>query len=631
MESLNRQVVAATKLPILNPNVFDLWKMKIEQYFLMTYYSLWEVILNGDSPPPTRIVDDKHQLKFNIHKDAKSLIEAIENRFRGRNQLEILEKSAIRVKMSHFVNVAPSISAASSKVKVSTLPNIDSLSDAVIYSFFASQSNSSQLDNEDLKQIDPDDLEEIYLKWECRSPRDNRNKETTRKTVPAEVSTSNALVSYCDTVDGYDWSFQADEELTKYALVAYTSSCSSSSSGSDNEVGFCLGLRFALEALRFVFRRSCVLSLEDLAFCLQKILRFVFRRSCVLSSKIFRFASEALRFFLRYIDKRPNGDALRKCILSGPYKPTIVLVQAVAAIDDSPAILEYTTVETPMNMSPENKAHFQAEKEAIHLILTGIVDEIYLTVDACQTAQEIDPEQAQKDKDMQNNLALIAKYFKKIYKPTNNNLRTSSNSKNKNVDTTLWYKNNNQSGQFGRGRNLVILLRNAESRKGLKTLRITKKRYTNEEINEQELEAHYSYMAKIQEVPTTDSCTNSEPLVHVQNDAGYNVFVNDLQHSEQSESISNTCLVETDDSNVIPDSPNMCNDDIQNEQNDIESDDERIALANLIANLKLDVDENKKIQKQLKKANTTLAQELKECKTILAKISNALGSLLVFR
>nr|GFC42757.1 hypothetical protein [Tanacetum cinerariifolium] len=93
----------------------------------------------------------------------------------------------------------------------------------------------------------------------------------------------------------------------------------------------------------------------------------------------------------------------------------------------------------------------------------------------------------------------------------------------------------------------------------------------------------------------------------VQFDIGYNVFANDLQHSEQYESISNTCLVETDDSNVFPYLPDMCNDDIQNDQNDVESDDERVALANLIANLNLDVDENKKTQKQLKKANTTLA------------------------
>nr|GEY90610.1 hypothetical protein [Tanacetum cinerariifolium] len=105
-------------------------------------------------------------------------------------------------------------------------------------------------------------------------------------------------------------------------------------------------------------------------------------------------------------------------------------------------------------------------------------------------------------------------------------------------------------------------------------------------------------MAKIQEVPTADSGTNSEPVEQVQNKAGYNVFVNYLQHSEQSESISNTYLVETDDSNVIPNSPGMCKDDIQNEQNDVESDDE---------------------------PNTTLAQELKECKAILAETSKSLG------
>nr|GEX12438.1 retrovirus-related Pol polyprotein from transposon TNT 1-94 [Tanacetum cinerariifolium] len=299
-------------------------------------------------------------------------------------------------------------------------------------------------------------------------------------------------------------------------------------------------------------------------------------------------------------------------------------------------------------MSPENRANFEAEKEAIHLILTGIGDEIYSTIDACQTAQEIweaierlqqvnvqflqqlkpewlrfvtivkqqhkldevsyhklfyilkqyqkkvnelcakrlarnanplalvaatqanqdpyyqtsksykscapsskpliptrsltttrhkgkkiaksitppsetafekdsDPEQAQREKDMQKNLALIAKYFKKINKPTNNNLRTSSNSRNKNLDTPLC----------------------AESQKGLRTP------HTDEEVDELELEAHYSYMEKIQEIPTADSGTDSEPV-------------------EQT-------------------------------------------------------------QKQLKKANTTLAQELKECKTILAKTSKSLG------
>nr|GEZ18067.1 hypothetical protein [Tanacetum cinerariifolium] len=70
--------------------------------------------------------------------------------------------------------------------------------------------------------------------------------------------------------------------------------------------------------------------------------------------------------------------------------------------------------------------------------------------------EDSDPEQAQRDKNMQKNLALIAKYFIKIYKPTNNNLRTSSNSKNKNVDTTPRYKNDDHSRQFGTQRTVNV-------------------------------------------------------------------------------------------------------------------------------------------------------------------------------
>ncbi|GKD87552.1 ribonuclease H, partial [Tanacetum coccineum] len=71
--------------------------------------------------------------------------------------------------------------------------------------------------------------------------------------------------------------------------------------------------------------------------------------------------------------------------------------------------------------------------------------------------EDSDPEQAQRDKDMQKKLALIAKYFKKIYKPTNINLKTPSNTINKNVDTTPWYKNDNQTGQFGNQRAVNVV------------------------------------------------------------------------------------------------------------------------------------------------------------------------------
>ncbi|GJR72026.1 hypothetical protein Tco_0084391 [Tanacetum coccineum] len=178
--------------------------------------------------------------------------------------------------------------------------------------------------------------------------------------------------------------------------------------------------------------------------------------------------------------------------------------------------------------------------------------------------EDSDPEQAQKDKDMQKNLALIEKYFKKLYKPTNNNLRTSLNSRNKNVDTSSRYKNDQQTGQFGNQRTVTV----AGARETVGS----------------------------QEVPTANSRTNIEPLEQVQYDPEYNVLSNDIHHYKQPESISNTCVVEKVDSNVIPDSPNMCYNDIQTYQNAVECDDKRVALANLISNLKLDVDEKKRFK-----------------------------------
>nr|GFD33452.1 hypothetical protein [Tanacetum cinerariifolium] len=108
--------------------------MRIEQYFLMTDYSLWEVILNGDSPVPTRIVEgvvqpvvpttteqklamknelkthgtllmalpDKHQLKFNSHKDAKTLMEAIEKHFGGNTKTKKVQKTLLKQQFKNF-------------------------------------------------------------------------------------------------------------------------------------------------------------------------------------------------------------------------------------------------------------------------------------------------------------------------------------------------------------------------------------------------------------------------------------------------------------------------------------------------------------------------------------------------
>nr|GEZ46337.1 ribonuclease H-like domain-containing protein [Tanacetum cinerariifolium] len=250
-------------------------------------YSLWEVIINGDSPTPTVVIEgavrpttilsadqklarrnelkardqklakrnelqargtllmalpDKHQLKFNSHKDAKTLMEAIEKCFGGNTKTKKVQKTLLKQQFENFtgssfenldqihdrlqklthtliwrnkadleehsiddlfnslkiyeaevrnssstghltqnlafvsssntdsttdsVSAATIVFAVCAKLHMSSHPNIDSLSNAVIYSFFSSQSTYPQLDNEDLKQIDVDDLKEIDLRWQ---------------------------------------------------------------------------------------------------------------------------------------------------------------------------------------------------------------------------------------------------------------------------------------------------------------------------------------------------------------------------------------------------------------------------------------------------------------------------------
>ncbi|GJY44900.1 hypothetical protein Tco_0433113 [Tanacetum coccineum] len=108
---------------------------------------------------------------------------------------------------------------------------------------------------------------------------------------------------------------------------------------------------------------------------------------------------------------------------------------------------------------------------------------------------------------------------------------------------------------------------------------------SDEEIEKKELEAHYGFMAKIQDVLPAESSSTDTSLEK-------NVFANERQHSDQ---------------------------------NAAECVDERAALANLIANLTLDTEENKTILKQLKKANASLTQELEKCKTNLDETNSALG------
>ncbi|GJU67865.1 ribonuclease H-like domain-containing protein [Tanacetum coccineum] len=349
-------MVAASKVPILKLGEFDLWRMRIEQYIQMIDYALWEVIENGNTAPKTTVVKgvgkvippttaeekaqkrlevkakstlmmripNEHQLKFNLIKDAKLLIEAVERDllellgetisqedvnqkllrslssewnthavfWRNKDALETMSMDDLYKNLNVYEPEVKGTSSSSSStrnmafvsssnnnsgINTANSSNVDNLSDAVIYTFLASQPNSPQLVTEDLQQIHPDDIEEMDLRWqmamltmrarrflkntgrrltvnsnenivfdkskvecynchkkghfarECRAPRnqDYKNKESTRRNILVETSTSTALVS-CDGLGGYDWSDQA-EEGPNYALMAYSSSSCSKS------------------------------------------------------------------------------------------------------------------------------------------------------------------------------------------------------------------------------------------------------------------------------------------------------------------------------------------------------------------------------------------------------------------
>ncbi|GJW37873.1 hypothetical protein Tco_0060793 [Tanacetum coccineum] len=161
-------MVAASKVHMLKPGEYELWRMRMEQYIRMVDYSLWEVIKNGNAPPITKLVEgvktiiapstaeekaqkrlelkarstllmgipNEHQLKFNSIKDSKSLLHAIEKRFEGN---AATKKTQSTSNTNGEVNTAHGVTTASTQATAINSTTIDNLSDVVICAFFAKE------------------------------------------------------------------------------------------------------------------------------------------------------------------------------------------------------------------------------------------------------------------------------------------------------------------------------------------------------------------------------------------------------------------------------------------------------------------------------------------------------------
>nr|GEY16425.1 hypothetical protein [Tanacetum cinerariifolium] len=270
------QMVSSVKLLILKKGEYILWTIKMEQYSTHTDYALWEVILNGID---NLDIDDLYNNLKVYEADIKGSSGSSLN---SQNVAFVFAKRTIS---TNELNVAYNVSTAT--CHSSQTQGSSSYADELMFLFFANQSSSLQLDNEDLKQINQDNLEEMDLKWqvamlsirvkgfykktrrklefngkepvgfdktkvECfnchrrghfardsgsamnsgNKSRDAGNaayKGRDNGKRPTKEDDEKALVVQ-DGLGTYDWSYQVEEEVIDFALVAFTSNPLSSSS-----------------------------------------------------------------------------------------------------------------------------------------------------------------------------------------------------------------------------------------------------------------------------------------------------------------------------------------------------------------------------------------------------------------
>nr|GEW39057.1 hypothetical protein [Tanacetum cinerariifolium] len=188
-----------------------------------------------------------------------------------------------------------------------------------------------------------------------------------------------------------------------------------------------------------------------------------------------------------------------------------------------------------------------------------------------------------KDKEIDKLTALISLPFKKIYKPTNNNLQTSSNTSRENQDNSL---------RISRGTG-----------------------YDNQRIGNV-VGARETVEVNSHDTDDSGLIFDSEPLQKVSNNNNYNVFAIECEHPEQSKSVNDTYPIEQDEHNMIIDSLDMSYDREHIDQNDDDDDDDDLAnerdlLASLIEKLKCEINDSKKRNKFLDTSNKALVDKLK--------------------
>nr|GEY63581.1 hypothetical protein [Tanacetum cinerariifolium] len=319
----------------------------------------------------------------------------------------------------------------------------------------------------------------------------------------------------------------------------------------------------------------------------------------------------------RHIDTKPNHELIHYC-LTNPLCKLAYADKEVPISEGSPVTRTERYQETYKNVSQDIRDQLNAEVEAVQIILTGIDNDMYSTVDACPNACECEKQ-------------LI------VYHPQNNPTHYTQNSSTRSQQATTRNRGkaivNYPQPIYDQKPSMVVkddeMSKDKEIDKLMALISLSSTRYENQRIGnvagaretvDQELEMHYLHMAQIQEVSpdTADSgpIFDAEPLQKVSNDDHYNVFAIESAHSEQSKPVHDTYPIEQDAHTMIIDSLDMSYDreEIDHNDDNHDLDNERELLASLIEKLKCEIDESKNRNKFSETSNKLLIEKLKENK-----------------
>ncbi|GKA42417.1 hypothetical protein Tco_0735077 [Tanacetum coccineum] len=277
MDLETAQITTTANLPTLKQGEYDMWRLRIEQYFQVQYYALWDVIENGNSFKPvaktTTNVNGTSTILISGPVTAEEKVQK-KNDMKARKVLPFFEWNTLVVvwrnkpdlhtmsfddlynnfkifeqevkgtassrSNSHnmaFVSSPSSTNEVNTSYRVSTTNTqvipasthvstastqicTANLCDDTVYAFFVSQPNESQLVHEDLEQIHEDDLEEMYLKWQLALL---SIRTRSSRTINVEETSSKAMLDIDGA--GFDWSYMADDEVpTNMALMTFSDS-----------------------------------------------------------------------------------------------------------------------------------------------------------------------------------------------------------------------------------------------------------------------------------------------------------------------------------------------------------------------------------------------------------------------